>query len=76
LFTADAAVFVEVAKRRTLRDIKLAADAMPYSDLLIRAMTDIFLIFAGPEVRVHTLLGAQSPCAPKCSVTRKDAFPH
>jgi hypothetical protein len=31
LFTAAAAVFVEVAKRRTLRDIKLAADAMPYS---------------------------------------------
>jgi hypothetical protein len=30
LFTAAAAVFVEVAKRRTLRDIKLAADAMPY----------------------------------------------
>jgi hypothetical protein len=31
LFTAAAAVFVEVAKRRTLRDIKLAADAMPYT---------------------------------------------
>jgi hypothetical protein len=30
LFTAAAAVFVEVAKRRTLRDIKFAADAMPY----------------------------------------------
>jgi hypothetical protein len=31
LFTAAAAVFVEVAKRRTLRDIKLSADAMPYT---------------------------------------------
>jgi hypothetical protein len=30
LFTAAAAVFIEVAKKRTLRDIKLAADAMPY----------------------------------------------
>jgi hypothetical protein len=29
--TAAAAVFVEVAKRRTLRDIKLAANAMPYT---------------------------------------------
>jgi hypothetical protein len=31
LFTAAAAVFVEVAKRRTLRHIKLSADAMPYT---------------------------------------------
>jgi hypothetical protein len=30
-YHCSAAVFVEVAKRRTLRDIKLAADAMPYN---------------------------------------------
>jgi hypothetical protein len=30
-FTAAADVFVKVAKRRTLRDLKLAADAMPYN---------------------------------------------
>jgi hypothetical protein len=39
LFTADAAVFIEVAKRRTLRDIKFAADANPYSARAGRIIT-------------------------------------
>jgi hypothetical protein len=47
LFTAVAAVFVEVAKTRTLRDIKLAADAMP-TDILYYRQTVSSVRSSGP----------------------------